>query len=97
MNVTPAGTRAMMYAHQMQLQAAQENHPQHVLHVQNTINYVNAVADHYAEVLTKNFEKTVKEEVRKALDDKETEIKVDEKSLESVNKAIKSLFGSIGK
>ena len=31
------------------------------------------------------------------LDDKETEIKVDEKSLESVNKAIKSLFGSIGK
>ena len=97
MNVTPAGTRAMMYAHQMQLQAAQENHPQHVLHVQNTINYVNAVADHYAEVLTKNFEKTVKEEVKKALDDKETEIKVDEKSLESVNKTIKSLFGSIGK
>ena len=61
------------------------------------INYVNAVADHYAEVITRNVEKTVKEEVRKALDDKETEIKVDEKSLESVNKAIKSLFGSIGK
>ena len=62
-----------------------------------TINYVNAVTDHYAEVLTKNFEKTVKEEVRKALDDKETEIKVDEKSLQSVQQAIKNLFGAIGK
>ena len=81
----------------MQLQAAQENHPQHVLHVQNTINYVNAVADHYAEVLTRNFEKTVKEEVQKALDDKQAEIKVDEKSIQSVQQAVKNLFGSIGK
>ena len=27
--------------------------------MRDTINYVNAVADHYAEVLTKNIEKTV--------------------------------------
>ncbi len=58
---------------------------------------MNAVADHYAEVLTKNFEKIAKEEVRKALDDKETEIKVDEKSVQSVQQTIKNLFGSIGK
>ena len=94
---TPAGTRTLMIAHQMQLRAALEKHPQHEEHVKDTINYVNAVTDHYAEVLTKNFEKTVKEEVRKALDDKEAEIKVDEKSLQSVQQAIKNLFGSRGK
>ncbi len=94
---TPAGTRALMIAHQMQLRAALEKHPQHEEHVKDTINYVNAVTDHYAEVLTKNFEKTVKEEVRKALDDKETEIKVEEKSVQSVQQTIKDLFGSIGK
>ena len=55
------------------------------------------LADHYAEVITRNVEKTVKEEVRKTLDDKETEIKVDEKSLQSVNQAIQNLFGSIGR
>ena len=77
--------------------AALEKHPQHEEHVRDTINYVNAVADHYAEVITRNVEKTVKEEVRKTLDDKETEIKVDVKSLQSVNQAIKNLFGSIGK
>ncbi len=94
---TPAGTRALMIAHQMQLRAALEKHPQHEEHVKDTINYVNAVTDHYAEVLTKNFEKTVKEEVRKALDDRQAEIKVDEKSLQSVNQAIKNLIGSIGR
>ena len=94
---TPAGTRALMIAHQMQLRAALEKHPQHEEHVKDTINYVNAVTDHYAEVLTKNFEKTVKEEVRKALDERQAEIKVDEKSLQSVNQAIKNLIGSIGK
>ena len=94
---TPAGTRALMIAHQMQLRAALEKHPQHEEHVKDTINYVNAVTDHYAEVLTKNFEKTVKEEVRKALDDKEAEIKVDEKSVQSVSKTIKDLFGTIGR
>ncbi len=97
MNVTSAGTRALMIAHQMQLRAALEKHPQHEEHVKDTINYVNAVTDHYAEVLTKNFEKTVKEEVRKALDDRQAEIKVDEKSLQSVNQAIKNLIGSIGR
>lgn len=58
---------------------------------------MNAVTDHYAEVLTKNFEKTVKEEVQKTLVDKETEIKVDEKSVQSVSKTIKDLFGTIGR
>ena len=90
---TQSGTRAIMLAHQMQLRAAQEGHPQHEQHVRDTINYVNAVADHYAEVITRN----VKEEVKKTLDDKGTEIKVDEKSLQSVNQAIKNLIGSIGK
>ena len=58
---------------------------------------MNAVADHYAEVITRNVEKTVKEEVKKTLDDKKTEIKIDEKSLQSVNQAIKNLIGSIGR
>ena len=83
------------------MRAALEKHPQHEEHVKDTINYVNAVTDHYAEVLTKNFaknfEKAVKEEVRKALDDRQAEIKVDEKSVQSVNQTIKNLIGSIGK
>ncbi len=58
---------------------------------------MNAVADKYTEVLTKNFEKTVKEKLRKAQDDRQVEIKSEEKSPESVNKAIKNLIGSIGK
>ncbi len=91
---TSAGTRALMIAHQMQLRAALEKHPQHEEHEKDTINYVNAVTDHYADVLTKNFEKTVKEET---LDDRQAEIKLDEKSLQSVNQAIKNLIGSIGR
>ena len=47
----------------------------------------------YAEVITRN----VKDEIKKTLNDKETEIKVDKKSLQSVNQAIRNLIGSIGK
>ena len=51
MAYTQAGARAMATAHQMMLRASMEGHPQHELHVQDTINYVNAVADHYAAIM----------------------------------------------
>ncbi len=83
------------------MRAAQENHPQHVIHVQDTINYVNSVADHYAEVIVRtieaDLEKKIREEVREALNDKQTEIKVDEKSVQSVSKTIRELLGTIGR
>ena len=74
MAYTQAGARAMATAHQMMLRASLENHPQHELHVQDTINYVNAVAEHYATMMKQyvdaKIDKLVSVEVNKQMNDK---------------------------
>ena len=95
---TQSGARALILAHQMQLHAAAENHPQHVIHVQDTINYVNSVADHYSEMMARyldtQMEKMIKAEVDKQMNDTKVQLKVDEKSVQTAKGVIRGLLDS---
>lgn len=77
--------------------AALEKHPQYEEHVRDAINPTAAVAERQAHPAYSAAAERIPEEVRKALDDKQAEIKVEEKSAQSVQQTIKDLFGSIGK
>lgn len=98
---TKAGARAYGIAQQMQLRAALENHPQHVMHVLDTINYVNAVGEHCIEVMKQyvdqHIDNLVKIEVDRKMNDSRVKLKVDEKSLQATKSAIKSIFDSFNK
>lgn len=91
--------RAMVIAHKMQLEAAFENKPNHVRHVQNQIDYANAVAEAY----NARWEQWVKTELPKMIGDcvdmrmknGTIEAKVDEKSLQETKKKITEMLKSI--
>ena len=95
----PASSRAMMIAHRMQLEASAENKPNHIRHVQNQIDYANAVAEAY----NARWEQWVKTELPKLIDERiekymkhgTIEAKVDEKSLQEAKRKISDMFKSV--
>lgn len=93
MAYTTSGAKAFNLAHQMQLRAAMENHPQHEQHVRDQIDYVNSVADH----ILQQVRIIAREEINKALSDPMIQLKVDEKSAQSAEKSIRSIFQSLFK
>jgi len=70
-----------------------ENHPQHEQHVRDQIDYVNSVADH----ILQQVRIIAREEINKALSDPMIQLKVDEKSAQSAEKSIRSIFQSLFK
>ena len=99
MAYTQAGARAMMVAHQMKLQAAAENHPQHERHVDNQINYTNAVAEAYNHNwelwVQKELPHLIEQEIEKYFKHSKIEPKVDEKSLAEAKKKIADVLKSL--
>ncbi len=99
MAYTQSGARAFMMAHQMMLRAATENHPAHAEHVREYIEYSNSLADHYyqqsAAYTDKRINESVPKEVDKALGNTRVQLKVDEKSAQSAEKSIRSIFHNL--
>ena len=93
------GGRAIGIAHKMNLEALIENKPNHVIHVQNQIDYTNAVAEAY----NARWEQWAKSELPKLIDERiaafmknsTIEPKVDEKSLQACKKKITAMLDSI--
>lgn len=94
-----ASGQAMAIAHVMQTEAAFENKPNHVRHVQNQIDYTNAVAEAY----NARWEQWAKTALPKMIDErialflKQSTIEptVDEKSLQAAKKKITDMLNSI--
>ena len=99
MAYTQAGARAIMIAHQMKLQAAAEKHPQHERHVENQINYANAVAEAYNDNwklwVERDLPKLIDQEIEKYMRQSKIEPKVDEKSLAEAKRKITEMVKSI--
>lgn len=99
MAYTQAGARAIMLAHQMKLQAAAEKHPQHERHVDNQINYANAVAEAYNDNwklwVERDLPKLIDQEIEKYMRQSKIEPKVDEKSLAEAKRKITEMVKSI--
>ena len=99
MAYTSSGAKAFAIAHQMQLRAQLENHPQHEQHVRDQIDYVNSVADHLLqqipEIVDQRVRAIVREEIDKALSEPKVVLKVDEKSAHFAEKRIRSIFQSL--
>ena len=83
----------------MKIQAAAEKHPQHERHVDNQINYANAVAEAYNENwklwVEKDLPRLIDQEIEKFMKTSKVEAKVDEKSLNEVKKKITEMVKSI--
>lgn len=91
----------MAIAHQMQLQAAVEGKPNHIQHVENQIDYTNAIAETYNEQwkqwVSTELPKMVRHEVEKCLNAREIQIKVDEQSVKTARATVSDLMKSIFK
>ena len=93
------GGRAMAIVHTMHMEAAVENKPNHVRHVQNQIDYTNAVAEAY----NAQWEQWARTELPKLIDERiaafmknsTIEPKVDEKSLQTCKQKITAMLDSI--
>ena len=83
----------------MKMQAAAEKHPQHERHVDNQINYANAVAEAYNENwklwVEKDLPRLIDQEIENYMKTSKIEAKVDEKSLAEVKKKITEMVKSI--
>ena len=94
-----ASGRAMAIASNMQLEAAFENKPNHVRHVQNQINYTNAVAEaynaHWEQWATSTLPKLIDERIAAFMKNSTIEPTVDEKSLQACKKKITAMLDSI--
>ncbi len=91
----------MAIAHQMQLQAAVEGKPNHIQHVENQIDYTNAIAETYNEQwkqwVSTELPKMVHQEVERCLNSREIRIKVDEQSVRTARATVSDLMKSIFK
>ena len=91
----------MAIAHQMQLQAAVEGKPNHIQHVENQIDYTNAIAETYNEQwkqwVSTELPKMVHQEVERCLNSREIRIKVDEQSVRTARATVRDLMKSIFK
>ena len=91
----------MAIAHQMQLQAPVEGKPNHIQHVENQIDYTNAIAETYNEQwkqwVSTELPKMVHQEVERCLNSREIRIKVDEQSVRTARATVSDLMKSIFK
>ena len=94
-----ASGKAMGIAHKMHVEAAFENKPNHVRHVQNQIDYTNAVAEAYnarwEEWAKSALPKLIDERIALFMKQSTIEPKVDEKSLQAAKKKITDMLNSI--
>ncbi len=92
---------AASIAHTMRAEAAFENKPNHVRHVENQIAYANAVAENalrtMQEWVNKEVPIMVRKEVDKYLESSKTKVKVDENSLAEAAKKVRNMIKSIFK
>ena len=83
----------------MKMQAAAEKHPQHERHVDNQINYANAVAEAYNDNwkmwVERDLPKLIDQEIEKYMRQSKIEPKVDEKSLAEAKRKITEMVKSI--
>ena len=91
--------RAAAIAHVMKTEAAFENKPNHIRHVENQIRYVNAVCEATTEEMKEQImaelPKMIQEEIEKALQKPQVQVKVDERSLSETRKKISDMLKSI--
>ena len=94
-----ASSRAFGSAHTMQTEAAFEGKPNHVRHVQNQIDYTNAVAEAYnarwEQWASSDLPKLIDERIAAFMKNSTIEPKVDEKSLQACKKKITAMLDSI--
>ena len=101
MAYTKAGAKAYSIAHQMQLQAASGTNPAHAEHIREFVDYANNLAEHYYQQATAYADNRINDAVaiavEKALSDPKVELKVEEKSAQSAEKSLRSIFQSLFK
>lgn len=84
------GGRASILRHQMNLKAGMQGNPYHGQHIRDFCDYTDAMAESTAEYILKQLP----ELIRKELDKKEVEIKVEEKAYQTAKKKV-SEFGEM--
>ena len=93
MKATPA---TYGIAHKMQMEALAENHPQHVIHVQNQIAYADAVReapyDAIMNYIDTNPPKMIEEAILKMQKEQKVQVELDEKSVQTVTTKIANLI-----
>ena len=94
-----ASGHANTIAQKMKLEAAYENKPNHVRHVENQINYTNAQCEATALQLKSwviaEVPKMIQQELDKPKNQVKIETKVDEKSLNEAKRKITDMIKSI--
>ena len=99
MAVGNVGARAFALAYTMQFEAAAEGNPNHVRHVQNQVNYTNAVAEaynaHWEQWAATVLPKLIDERIAAFMKNSTIEPKVDEKSLQTCKQKITAMLDSI--
>ena len=99
MAMSAARGRASAIAGVMRQEAAFENKPNHVRHVENQIRYADsvgeAVTQEIKEWVVKELPTMIAKEVEKNMQKSQVQVKVDEKSLAEAKRKISDLFKSI--
>lgn len=76
--------KAELIRHQMNLRAGMQSNPYHGLHIREFCDYADALAESTAEYIMKQLPALI----RKELDKKEVEIKVEEKAYQTAKKKV---------
>lgn len=79
--------KADLIRHQMNLRAGMQSNPYHGLHIREFCDYADALAESTAEYIMKQLPTLI----RKELDKKEVEIKVEEKAYQTAKKKVNEL------
>lgn len=99
MAMSAARGRASAIAGVMRQEAAFENKPNHVRHVENQIRYADsvgeAVTQEIKEWVAKELPIMIAKEVEKYMQKPQVKVKVDEKSMAEVRRKVSDLFKSI--
>lgn len=81
------------------MEALAENHPQHVIHVQNQIAYADAVGqatyDAIMNYIDANLPKMIEEAILKMQKEQKVQVELDEKSVQTVKAKITNLIKSL--
>ena len=99
MAMSAARGRASAIAGVMRQEAAFENKPNHVRHVENQIRYANSVGEAVTQEIkewgTKELPIMIAREIEKYMQKPQVKIKVDESSFAEAKRKISELFKSI--
>ena len=86
-------------AHKMQMEALAENHPQHVIHVQNQIAYADAVGketyDDVLKYLDSILPKMIDEAIQNYMMQQKIQVQLEESSVQQVKTKIANLIKSL--